>query len=108
MRSCKGMVSHAAERLGVTQQAVSYRLGKHPSLRAVVAESREGMKDLAELRLFEKLDAGEPWAIQFYLKTMGRDRGYVEKREHEHGGAGGGPLRIIFETVDDRRGADDD
>lgn len=102
IREAKGMISHAAVALGVTQQAVSARIARHPSLRQVLAESREAMKDVAEMRLFDRIDAGDAWAVCFYLKTQARDRGYVEKSEHEHSGPAGGPFRIVIETVDDR------
>lgn len=102
LRQAKGMVSHAAVLLGVSQQAVSHRVGRSTVLRQVLADAREAMKDTAEMRLFDRIDAGDAWAICFYLKTQARDRGYVEKQEHEHTGPAGGPFRIVVETVDDR------
>ena len=34
--------------------------------------------DTAELKLHQKILAGEAWAVQFQLRTKGKDRGYGE------------------------------
>jgi len=39
------------------------------------------MMDMAELKLLDAVVMGQPWAILFYLKTQGKDRGYVERSE---------------------------
>ena len=36
---------------------------------------------MAELSLFKAIQTGEAWAVCFYLKTQGKDRGYVERYE---------------------------
>ena len=41
---------------------------------------------------------GEGWAITLLLKTLGKDRGYVERKEVEH--SGGLVLEIVEEIVD--------
>ena len=46
--------------------------------RKAVDEVREGMIDFAESMLFQNIKNGDNTAIIFYLKTMGRHRGYVE------------------------------
>jgi predicted transcriptional regulator len=82
LREAKGMVSIAARRLGVSRQAVNQRISKHPTLREARDDAREEMTDVAELRLYERIQAGEAWAVCFYLKTQGKERGYVERTEH--------------------------
>jgi predicted transcriptional regulator len=100
LREAKGMVSIAARRLGVSHQAVSQRVAKHPTLRDARDEAREEMTDIAELRLYERIQAGEGWAVCFYLKTQGKERGYVERTEEHR--AVTGDIRIRIEAVDDR------
>ena len=39
------------------------------------------MLDTAEDRLFQAVDTGEPWAVQFLLTRLGRGRGYGDKLE---------------------------
>jgi hypothetical protein len=101
LREAKGMVTHAAIRLGVTREAVRLRMLKHPTLREVREDAREAMTDEAELGLYESILAREAWAICFYLKTQGRDRGYVERTEDHRQVTG--DIRITIEAVDDRR-----
>jgi len=100
IRESKGLVSHAARRLGVTDEAMRQRLLRSPSLQQIRAEAREAMLDVAESSLFQRVEEGESWAVVFYLKTQGRDRGYVERSEEHR--AVTGDIRIRIEAVDDR------
>lgn len=77
----KGMVYVAATRLGCSPNTIKRRLSGSPALRELVAAARGLMIDTAELRLAKAIQEGEPWAIQFYLKTQGRDRGYGDHLE---------------------------
>ena len=100
LREAKGLVTVAARRLGVTREAVRMRVAKHPTLREARDEAREALADLAESMLFECIRRGEAWAVCFYLKTQGKDRGYVERSTSAV--AVGGDVRISIETVDAR------
>lgn len=102
LRDSKGMMSVAARMLGVTQQAVSQRVKTSPTLQRVRDEAREQMTDVAELRLYERIQAGDGWAVCFYLKTQGRSRGYVER--HEYANAPGEEFRIEVRPADYREG----
>jgi len=37
--------------------------------------------DATEEKLVAAIDNGEPWAIALVLKTLGKERGYVERQE---------------------------
>jgi predicted transcriptional regulator len=102
LRDSKGMVSVAARMLGVTQQAVSYRVKTSTTLQRVRDEAREAMTDVAELRLYERIQAGEGWAVCFYLKTQGRSRGYIERTEFAN--APGEDFRVEVRPADYRTG----
>jgi hypothetical protein len=39
--------------------------------------------DHAEMKLQVAIDAGEGWAIRFYLATQGQGRGYIERQRME-------------------------
>jgi hypothetical protein len=52
------------------------RVMNKPELRKAFAEAKETGKDKAEEKLFEAVEKGEPWAIQFYLKALAKDRGF--------------------------------
>jgi hypothetical protein len=100
LRDSRGLVTHAAERLGISRHAIAKRIKAHPSLQEVRAEAREGTIDLAEHALVTAIQNGESWAVLFYLKCQGRDRGYVERTEEQRNVTG--DIRIRIERVDDR------
>lgn len=79
LRAHKGNISAVARACQVTRQGVQAYMRDKPSLQAVLKETRESMKDGAESRLYEAVDAGESWAICFFLKCQAKDRGYIEK-----------------------------
>jgi len=68
-----------------TRQAVRARAEKHPD---VVADIEEENFDIAEEGLHSlmrsKAENVRFKSIEFFLKTKGRKRGYVERKEHEH------------------------
>lgn len=91
------MLSVAARRLGVSYETLRKYVHKYPTLAKAVREAREETTDMAELALFKKIQEGEGWAVCFYLKTQGRNRGYVER--HEISGPDGGALPVAFVEV---------
>jgi hypothetical protein len=97
LRRHRGLQAYAARDLGVTQQAVSDRIRRSPRLQQAVAESREIRLDTAEYKLDQAIEAGEAWAICFFLKTQGKSRGYVERQEHS--GPDGGPVDVRTVTA---------
>jgi hypothetical protein len=76
-----GMVTLAARFLGVSRWAIYKRAQKNPAIKRSISMSREELVDIAESKLRTALNAGEPWAIQLALKTIGKNRGYVERNE---------------------------
>lgn len=100
----QGNMAAAARALGVSRAAVWKFVQAHPKLKEVVIDLREGMKDNAESSLYKAVLDGESWAVCFYLKTQAKDRGYVEKSEHEHTGKDGGAIEhVVIYVPDDGR-----
>lgn len=95
----KGMVYVAALDIGCSPQTVRDRLAKSEKLRAVAESERGKMTDTAELKLANAIENGEPWAVQFYLKTQGKERGYTERTEHAHSGSS--PFEVVVNWGDD-------
>jgi hypothetical protein len=94
---CRGMVYLAAQKLGVNPRTIyNYRDSK-PEVREAIQTARGQFVDTCELALEEAVLRGEGWAVCFTLKTLGKDRGYVEK--HEIAGADGQPIKVIVEHV---------
>ena len=91
----KGMVTLAAKRLGCSPTTVRRYVKGHASCRQALDDAREAMGDTAELALYNAIIGGEGWAIAFYLRTQGRNRGYVERQEVT--GKDGGPVTFTLQ-----------
>jgi len=94
VRSAHGMVYHAARRLRCEADTIYNYAKRYPSVAMAIRDERERLLDLAELALFEAIHRGEAWAIRFMLKTQGKHRGYVERREIT--GKGGAPCAVAL------------
>ena len=87
-----GFVTEVARRLGITRRHVYNLRDKYVTVAEALVDERERQLDHAELQLHKQIKAGNMTAIIFYLKTQGKQRGYVERQEVT--GAGGGTLSI--------------
>jgi hypothetical protein len=94
LTDCRGMIYVAARRLKCSPNTIKARIERSPHLQEVQEAERGFLTDTAELKLIQAIQSGEAWGIQFYLKTQGKDRGYVETVRNEHTGADGGPIQI--------------
>jgi hypothetical protein len=77
----RGMVTLAAEHLVCDTETIYNYAKRYPSVEAELKKQRERITDIAESKLYEAIDAGESWAIQYYLRTQGRVRGYAERQD---------------------------
>src|SRR5690606_1181906 len=84
IRETKGLVSLAAKRLKCHPDTVRRYAARYPTVAAALREERAAMTDVAELALYNAIQRGEPWAVTFYLKTQGKDRGYTERIDVIH------------------------
>ena len=75
-----GNISTAAESLGVERKTL-YTWIEDESLQDVVIEGRNARLDFAESKLDQNINNGDTTAIIFLLKTLGKERGYVERQE---------------------------
>ena len=79
IKGSKGIITAVANRCGVTRKQIYKYRDKYPDIREALQEERERLVDMAEKGLIINLDKQQPWAIGLVLKTLGRNRGYVEK-----------------------------
>lgn len=87
-----GLISLAAKNLGVTPQCIYKWRDKDADVRQTILDARSEIVDAAEHGLRCAVLRGDNWAICFTLKTLGKDRGYVERLEQT--GAGGGAIKV--------------
>ena len=83
MKDSFGNQSVMARRCNVDRAAITIFLNKNPDIREMIEHEKEKLIDVAELGLVNKINEGSDRAIEFFLKTKGKKRGYVEKSEVE-------------------------
>ena len=105
LRESRGFVSAAARRLACDPLTVYNYMAKYPELVEVRKDAKEAEKDLAEMMLGKMIRDGNFPATCFYLKTQAKDRGYIERQEHELSGNASNPIKVTFKL--DRPHADD-
>lgn len=98
LKATRGMIYLAAERVGCEADTIYARAKVSPAVARCMKHERGKVVDFAEQKLFAGIKKGEQWAVTLALKTLGKDRGYVEKTEVEHSGAT--TLEIVEELVD--------
>lgn len=96
---CKGNVTDVAKSLNCTRKTVYNYINKYDDVKEARLDATEAAIDYVENKLFSKIEEGNITAIIFYLKTIGKTRGYIER--HEFAGAKDAPL--IIEYVNDWR-----
>jgi len=78
----RGILSKVAQELGMDSPvSVRYHILRCPRLKDVYLESRQGMVDTAEDNIFRAVEAGHLGYSWKLLQTLGKDRGYTERRE---------------------------
>ena len=95
LRETNGLVSLAAKRVPCSITTINVRRKRVQAVEQVIQECRGELVDLGELALRKAVLAGEPWAVGLVLKTLGKDRGYVERQETS--GPDGGPIGLAFD-----------
>jgi len=98
LRETNGLVSLAAKRVPCSISTINTRRKRVQAVEQVIQECRGELVDYGELALRRAVVDGEPWAVGLVLKTLGRDRGYVERTENMVTGKDGGPvtMRVVY------------
>ncbi len=76
-----GVVTAAAKQVGIGRTTHYKWLREDENYRAWVEEIPDITLDFVENALFRQIQEGNTTSIIFFLKTKGRERGYVEKQE---------------------------
>ena len=74
----------ACKLLGMSKQALYYRLERDETLQRQLALALDDRLDIAEGELMKLVKGGNFQAIKFFLETIGRKRGYGQKVEVAH------------------------
>lgn len=93
----KGNMAAVGRQFKVSRTAVWQFCDKRIELKEYQRELREGFVDEVENCLYKNATTGNVTAQIFILKTLGRDRGYVERQEVT--GANGGAVEVFVRHV---------
>jgi hypothetical protein len=102
LKDARGLCYLAARALKVHPNTIFNYAKRHKQVQEAIDAARAEMLDVTENKLFDAISAGEPWAVTFALKNLGKDRGYVERVEQT--GKDGGPVEHAI-TIEDLRAA---
>ena len=80
-----GIVSVAANNAGIHRSTHYLWMKDDEDYRKMVDEINNVCLDFAESKLFENIKDKRETSIIFYLKTRGKNRGYVERQEFDMG-----------------------
>ena len=81
LQSSLGVVSTACEKLGISRTTYYKYYNEDKSFKERVDNISEATIDFAESKLFELIKSGNVTATIFFLKTKGKNRGYIEKQD---------------------------
>lgn len=102
-----GIKQVACNRLGCVHATLNNYIARYPSVRVAYEHERGRLVDMAQSKLVEMVNNGDPWAVKFVLSTLGKHEGFVERQELT--GAGGGPVQQnVVVTWDNVIDADED
>lgn len=76
-----GVIATACRAVGIDRKTHYEWLKKDEKYAEQVKELKEIALDFAESQLFKNIKEGKETSLIFYLKTQGRDRGYIERKE---------------------------
>jgi len=101
IKQTQGLLTLAARKAGVTYWTLWDYGRRYPEVRQAIDEAKESVLDFAEGKLYEQIKDGNIAAIIFFLKTRGKERGFIERSEIT--GAEGEPLLNVNVMSDETK-----
>lgn len=95
-----GVVSQASKLCGIPRSTHYKWMTEDPEYRKKAEELKDVALDFAENQLFVGMQEKNMTAIIFYLKTQGKNRGYVERTEQHVGFTDLPPIQLTDEQLD--------
>jgi hypothetical protein len=97
-KKSRGNISEACQAANISRMTFYRWRDEDKEFAETVIEIDESKIDYVENKLFENIEGNKTNEILFYLKTKGKNRGYVERQEHQIDG--GFPSKIQIEIID--------
>jgi hypothetical protein len=74
-----GIITTSAIKLGITPRTLYKWIDESTTLQETIKESRTRVLDFAESQLMKNISDGKEASLLFFLKCLGKSRGYVER-----------------------------
>ena len=106
IKGSRGLITNVAKRLGNKDWNTAQKYIKlfSPESLAAMEREREVITDIAEDKLIDSIKNGENWGVTFWLRTIGKRRGFSERMEI--GGAPDAePIALKLEFVEAKDGS---
>lgn len=88
MQKSLGVVTSACKLVDVSRTTFYEYYKKDKEFKKACDECGEIALDFAESQLHQQIKDKVPSSTIFYLKTKGKNRGYIERQEHDHTSGG--------------------
>ena len=99
LQQSNGNISHAARVMGISRNAIHRHVNASAELQQILVDARQTMLDEAENALLAAVREKQGWAVCFTLKTIGQERGYIERADQSHSGS----VEVIIKREDRRK-----
>lgn len=76
-------ISVTCKKIKITRMTYYNWLDSNAEFKALIDEAQESLVDYAETKLHQSIMEGNLTATIFYLKTKGKNRGYIETQEQQ-------------------------
>jgi hypothetical protein len=83
MEKSMGIVTHACKMAEISRETFYKWMREDDQFQELVTQATEQAKDFVESKLYEQISKGNVPSIIFYMKTKCKDRGYIERTEHQ-------------------------
>lgn len=84
LKETLGVVSPACQMVGIARGTHYRWMEEDEDYKNEVSELLDFQIDFVESKLFENINKGDTASAIFYLKTKGKNRGYIERQENHH------------------------
>jgi len=98
-----GIVTAIAQKLGCSRSTVYRYIDESVMVRQALEVERQRHVDLAEAKSLELIRAGDGSQVRFVLSRLGKDRGWVERKELT--GSEGEAIQHVIKVIE---GLDED
>jgi len=83
MQQTLGNISESCRRVGIVRQTYYNWCASDPDFKIQCNSVNEMVLDWVESELYKRIKEGNPACTIFFLKTKGKNRGYIEKVEQD-------------------------